>query len=94
LELLAGKGEMSATEICEHFAMSHPAVSQHLKILRETELVQLEKIAQRRIYRLNPYALNRLGEWLKQMTELWDQRFERLDQVLEKEKRKTRKKAK
>ena len=88
VELLAANGEMSATDIYENFSVSHPAVSQHLKVLREAELVRLEKRAQRHIYDLNLEAMHELEEWVRQMTKLWDDQFERLDKVLEAEKRK------
>jgi len=88
VELLATNGQMSATSIYDNFTVSHPAVSQHLKVLREAELVHLEKSAQRHIYSLNPDAMHELGEWVKQMTQLWDERFDRLDKVLEVQKRK------
>ena len=88
VELLATNGQMTATDICNNFTMSHPAVSQHLRVLREAELVHLEKSAQRHIYSLNPDAIRELEEWVKQMTQLWDERFERLDEILEAEKEK------
>ncbi|PQP89141.1 metalloregulator ArsR/SmtB family transcription factor, partial [Paenibacillus sp. AR247] len=53
LELLAGNPELSATQIYERFDVSPQAISQHLKILRETQLVRVEKRAQQRIYSLN-----------------------------------------
>ncbi len=92
VELLATNGEMTATSICSNFTVSHPAVSQHLKVLREAELVRLEKNAQRRIYSLNLIAMDELEEWVMQMKDLWDERFDKLDEVLEAEKRKTHRK--
>jgi DNA-binding transcriptional ArsR family regulator len=86
IELLATNGQMSATDIYDNFTVSHPAVSQHLRVLREAELVHLEKSAQRHIYSLNPQAMRQLKGWITQTTELWNQRFDRLDKVLEAEK--------
>lgn len=88
MELLASKGQMSATEIYGNFTVSHPAVSQHLRVLREAELVRLQKDAQRHIYSLNPGGMNELEDWVKELTELWSRRFDRLDEVLLAEKRK------
>ena len=48
LELLATRGELSATAIYEQFPVSPQAVSQHLKVLREAHLVEMEKRAQKR----------------------------------------------
>jgi hypothetical protein len=59
-----------------------------LKVLREAKLVLVEKRAQQRIYRINPDAMLELEDWAKQMTRIWSERFEALDQVLEEEKKK------
>jgi len=88
IEILATNGQLSASEICEKFPVSPPAISQHLKVLREAKLVHMEKRAQQRIYRLNPEALLALGDWTKQITQLWNQRFDALEKVLEAEKKK------
>jgi DNA-binding transcriptional ArsR family regulator len=92
VELLATQGQMNATDICENFDLSHPAISQHLKVLREAELVHLEKSAQRHLYSLNIDAIRKLEAWVKQTTRNWDETYDRLDQVLEAEKRKTTRK--
>src|SRR5947199_10654689 len=52
LEVLAGSGELSATDIYEQFSVSPQAISQHLKVLREANLVVMEKHAQKHLYRL------------------------------------------
>jgi len=82
VEMLASQGQLSASDICDKFDVSAPAISQHLKILREAKLVQMEKRAQQRIYQINPQALMQLQVWAKQMMQLWDQRFDALDDVL------------
>ncbi len=91
LELLVANGKMSATELYENFSTSHPAVSQHLGVLRQADLVRLEKFAQKHIYSLNLNGISELDRWVDQFRDLWDQRFGELDRVLEKEKRKDRK---
>ena len=88
IELLARNGELSATAICDEFQVSPQAISQHLKVLREAGLVRIEKRAQQRIYRINPQALHEMEDWTRQITELWSQRFEALDRLLEVEKKK------
>ena len=88
IELLARCGELSATDISDQFHVSPPAISQHLKILREADLVRVEKRAQQRIYRINPQAMLELEDWVRQLTRLWNERFEALDQLLEVEKQK------
>jgi uncharacterized protein YndB with AHSA1/START domain/DNA-binding transcriptional ArsR family regulator len=87
VEMLARSGPLSATEIYEKFPVSPPAISQHLKVLREAKLVHMEKRAQQRMYQLNPDALFELEGWASHMTQLWHQRFDALDRVLEAEKK-------
>jgi DNA-binding transcriptional ArsR family regulator len=88
LELLADHGPLTATEIAGHFEVTPPAISQHLKVLREAGVVQMEKRAQQRIYRINPAAMRELDGWANRLMQLWEQRFEALDKVLEVEKSK------
>ena len=88
IELLARSGQLSATEIYDKFPFSPPAISQHLKVLREANLVLVEKRAQQRIYRLNPDSMLELEDWARRMTQLWSDRFEALDRLLEEEKKK------
>ncbi len=92
LEMLARKGQLSATEISDEFHVTPSAISQHLKVLREANLVQMEKRAQQRLYQINPEAMVELEAWAKQLTQRWHERFEALDEVLEAEKKKTLKK--
>ena len=88
LELLASYGELPATTIYQNFPMSPPAVSQHLKVLREAHLVEMEKRAQQHVYRLNPEKLSEFETWVKLMQQRWEERFSALDIVLEREKKK------
>lgn len=90
VELLARSGEMAASEIYDHFEISAPAVSQHLRVLREAELVVVEKRAQQRIYRLNPQAMRDVEQWTRRWREMWEQRFDALALLIEEEKRKER----
>lgn len=89
LEMLASHGPLSASDIYAQFPASPPAISQHLKVLRQAELVRFEKRAQQRIYRLNPQAMLELGDWARHLNQLWEQRFAALDELLEQEKKKS-----
>lgn len=86
IEMLASHGQLSATEISDNFSVTPPAISQHLKILRETNVVRVEKRAQQRLYQINPTAMQELEDWARKMTRLWNQRFDALEQVLAEEK--------
>src|SRR2546425_6610201 len=91
IELLASNGQLSATDISNNFAVSAPAISQHLKVLREANFVRVEKRAQQRIYRINPEAMSEIEEWVQKMTKQWNARFNVLDKILEVEKGKLKK---
>jgi len=82
IESLAA-GETSFGDLAEQFQMSRPAVSQHLKVLREAGIVTARADAQRRIYRLNGDRLDDVYEWLGKVREFWTQRLDRLEQILE-----------
>src|SRR5256885_12136210 len=88
IELLASNGQLSATDISNNFAVSAPAISQHLKVLREANFVRVEKRAQQRIYRINREAMSELEDWVQKMTKRYDARYDALDKLLEAEKKK------
>lgn len=88
LEILADRGELSATALYEQFPVSPQAVSQHLKVLREAGLVEMEKRAQKHVYRLNPDRLSQFELWVQRMQRQYSERFDALDIVLEREKQK------
>ena len=91
IELLASKGQLSATDISDRFKISAPAISQHLKILRETRLLAMEKRKQQRLYQINPEAMSEVEGWVAKMTERWEARYRALDEVLDVEQQKLKK---
>ena len=84
VEMLAG-GELSSGEIAGKFEVSAPAVSQHLKVLREAKLVRVRVAAQRRIYGLDPAGLDELDAWLTRTRRFWAGRLDALERHLEAE---------
>ncbi len=84
LEMLAANGNMPATAIYKRFKASPPAISQHLKVLREANLVNVERRAQQRIYHVNPEPMKELEKWIKQFAARTEKEFERLDTLLKK----------
>jgi len=88
VEMLAQKGELSATDISDRFNSSPPAISQHLKVLREAKLVSVTKRSRQRIYRVNPAAFNEIDQWVRQTKVLWNTRLSRLDSLFTKKPRK------
>lgn len=88
LELIAQNGELSASDIGSQFKVSLPAISQHLKVLREANLVTVEKKAQQRLYSINPLPMLEIENWIRDMTKKWNERFDSLDLLLQEEKKK------
>ena len=83
LQLLAG-GELSAGSVASRFAVTQPAISQHLKVLREAGLVQERRDGTRRLYSVREEGLSDLQDFL---ATLFDERLERLKAVAEAEER-------
>ncbi len=85
VEMLAHRGRLSASEICDAFDVTPQAVSQHLRVLREANVIQMEKQAQRRLYSFNPRAVHQIQEWVADMAKLWSRRLDQLDRALKEE---------
>ena len=81
IESLAA-GECAFGDLADQFDMTRPAVSQHLKVLRETGMVSVRKDAQRRIYRLNTDGLDELETWLDSVRRFWGARLDDLERAL------------
>ncbi|MDI7166921.1 metalloregulator ArsR/SmtB family transcription factor [Leptospira santarosai] len=82
VRLVAKNGELTSTEISRNFKMSPPAISQHLKVLKEAKLLYMKKEAQKRIYSLNNSGMNEMENWLLDIKNLWNKRLDNLDKYL------------
>lgn len=78
------EGEATVKELAEPFDISLPAVSKHLKVLEEAGLVSQRVDAQWRPRRLEVDPLQEIDEWLDHYRQVWQERFDRLDEYLEK----------
>ena len=81
VEILAQR-ELAAGEIVEHFDFSPPAISQHLRVLREAKLVSVRIDAQRRIYGIDPAGFAELDQWLAQVKRFWPPKLDALERQL------------
>ena len=81
VEMLAG-GALCAGEIARRFALSPPAISQHLKSLRQARLVKVRAEAQKRIYELDPEGLAELSEWVTRIRTFWNPKLDALEEAL------------
>lgn len=82
LDLLVG-GERRAGEIADEFPVSRPAVSKHLRVLLEAELVERRKEGRRRVYRLNPEPLREVDAWISRYERFWRASLDRLKAHME-----------
>jgi DNA-binding transcriptional ArsR family regulator len=78
VELLSRR-ERAAGEIAAEFQVSRPAISKHLRVLRDAGIVDVREVAQRRIYRLDPKALESAERWLARHRRFWEQRLDALE---------------
>ena len=76
-------GEQAVKQLAEPFAMSLPAISQHLQILCEAGLVQMRKSGRQRLYRLNPEPLKQVSEWISCYEQFWQNKLDALGNYLE-----------
>ena len=81
VEMLA-KGERPVGDIARKFDVSAPAISQHLKILKEAGLVSVRVDAQRRIYQLDPSGFSELTDWVDAIRQFWNPRLDALERAL------------
>lgn len=75
IELLNKNEKMNATEISNNFSISKPAVSEHLKILKNVNLINREKIGQFVIYKLNMKIFNNIITYLSEFVEKENKRL-------------------
>lgn len=76
-------GERPVGDLVDRLGMSQPAVSKHLRVLRQSGLVEVRPDAQRRLYRLRPEPLADIDAWLAPYRQMWTRSLDRLDQHLE-----------
>lgn len=83
-----GEGEQSIAALAEPFAMSLWGASKHVRVLEAAGLVSCRKQGRSRLCRLEPGALAQAAQWLRQWERLWNQRLDRLEALIEREKEK------
>ena len=76
-------GERSAGELVEALEMSQPAVSKHLKVLRDAGFAEVRTDAQRRLYRLRPEPLAEIDAWLQPFRRYWAGKLDDLERYLD-----------
>jgi DNA-binding transcriptional ArsR family regulator len=87
VELLRA-GPRPVGEIGGRLRLNQPQVSKHLRVLKESGLVEAAPRAQQRLYRLRSEPLHELHQWLERYREVWDERFNQLDRIIDELKQK------
>ena len=85
LSLLA-IGAMTPNAMAEHFDSSRQAISKHIKILSECQLIRQEQSGREIYYHFNSKKLKEVDKWLEQFRAMWETRFDQLDTLLKKNK--------
>lgn len=74
---------MTPNALAEHFDTSRQAVSKHIKILSECDLVSQKQSGREIYYHFNPEKMKAIADWLAPFRQLWENRFDRLDNLLD-----------
>ena len=83
INLIARKS-MNLNTITYHFEISRPSVSQHIKILGECGLLEIEKIGRERYCKVQPDNLKEVSDWVEQYRDLWEQKLDSFEKYLNK----------
>ena len=79
-------GALSSGEIAGRFDLSPPAISQHLKTLKEARLVSVRADKQKRIYQLDPEGIREVSDWVEKVRAFWNPKLDALEEALKKDK--------
>ena len=82
LDVLAG-GERPVNDLVDELGLAQPQVSKHLRVLRAVGAVDVREEGRQRLYRINGLALKPIHDWVKNYEQLWAERFDELDAVLD-----------
>lgn len=80
--LLANQ-KLTIKAVAEHFPISRPAISRHIKILTECGLVVIHRKGRERFCEVRLEKLSEVSAWVEQQRKLWEQRLDRLDEYLD-----------
>jgi DNA-binding transcriptional ArsR family regulator len=75
-------GPLSVGEITDRLGLGQPQASKHLRVLSDSGLVEVQPVANKRIYKLRPQSLEELDSWIESFSHIWNERFDRLEEYL------------
>ncbi|MBH5317666.1 winged helix-turn-helix transcriptional regulator [Paenibacillus sp. GSMTC-2017] len=82
IELLR-KGPLTVGEVSELLYIRQPQASKHLRVLLDAGIVEVNAVANRRIYQLRPEPFQELDSWISSFRRMWEDKFDRLDEYLQ-----------
>lgn len=82
ISLLASGEPMNLNSIADQFDISRPAISKHIKILEECNLIDIQQEGRERICELKPEQLEPVSEWVEKNRKLWNSRLDKLENYL------------
>ncbi|QQT28381.1 ArsR/SmtB family transcription factor [Sphingobacterium spiritivorum] len=80
--LLVATQSMTAGAIASNFDTARPTVSRHLQILTECELLTSEQSGREITYKLNPYKMKEIADFIEPFRQMWDERFNKLEAIM------------
>ena len=83
ISLLAKGDSLNLNSIADQFQISRPAISKHIKILEECNLIDIQQEGRERICELKPEELNPVSEWVEKNHKLWNSRLDKLEHYLQ-----------
>lgn len=86
-----GADELSVNELIARLGWNQPMVSKHLGVLKKVGLVEERRVGRQRLYRVNAQSIKPIFDWAMTFEQYWNERFDRLDEVLEVIKKKEKK---
>lgn len=87
---LLREGEKNVNELKKPLTISQPAVSKHLRVLREAGLIRSRKVGRQMFYEVLPHRLKEVHDWVSHFEDYWDEKLDALEDHLNKKKRKKR----
>ena len=90
--MMLSKNSLTINSIAENFEMSRPAISQHIKILTECGIIVIKKQGRERHCELQAERLASVADWIEPFRKMWEERFDRMDQLINELKHKKQKK--
>ena len=80
--ILIASQAMTPNALAAHFNSTRQAVSKHIKVLTECQLLKQEKAGREIYYHFNPGKMTEIDKWLEKLRQHWESRFNQLDQLL------------